>query len=448
MSATKIIQFLEHPCELKSAIQLKFFRVSNPPHPTSESERTCYDLLKQTSRSFASVILELDQELREPIMIFYLVLRALDTIEDDMTIDAKIKIALLEDFHNNLKKTGWTFDGNDPSENDRVVLQKFDKILIEYHKLKAPYQDIIKDITRQMGAGMAKYIQDQDFNVDGVKSIKDYNLYCHYVAGLVGEGLTKLSVAANFCDPSLEARMYLSESMGVFLQKTNIIRDFKEDMDDGRAFWPQEIWGKYAKKLSDFEKPEKLNDGLHCISELVLNALGEAKNCLIYLSFVYDHSTFNFCSIPQVMAIATLAEVFENPLVFKRNVKIRKGTTCHLILQSRTYQGVLDIFSHYLRIIHHKCPVSDPNYLEISLKCGELEQFLEELNPNPSHLPKGVEPTKTENYLNAQKKMKGDQVLDNVVKKETVACNSACAFFGITVVSLLYLVYVTFCQSH
>jgi len=30
--------------------------------------------------------------------------------------------------------------------------------------------------------------------------------------------------------------------MGLFLQKTNIIRDYLEDLDSGRTFWPDEIW--------------------------------------------------------------------------------------------------------------------------------------------------------------------------------------------------------------
>jgi farnesyl-diphosphate farnesyltransferase len=47
--------------------------------------------------------------------------------------------------------------------------------------------------------------------------------------------------------------------MGLFLQKTNIIRDYREDLDDERKFWPQEVWSKYANDLSDFTKPENLD---------------------------------------------------------------------------------------------------------------------------------------------------------------------------------------------
>lgn len=52
--------------------------------------RYCYEKLNKVSRSFALVIQQLAQpeqkstELRDAVCIFYLVLRALDTIEDDM----------------------------------------------------------------------------------------------------------------------------------------------------------------------------------------------------------------------------------------------------------------------------------------------------------------------------------------------------------------------------
>jgi len=39
------------------------------------------------SRSFAVVIQQLPQELQDPVCIFYLVLRGLDSVEDDMVSD-------------------------------------------------------------------------------------------------------------------------------------------------------------------------------------------------------------------------------------------------------------------------------------------------------------------------------------------------------------------------
>ena len=47
----------------------------------------CFDKLKEVSRSFNIVIQQLDEELKNVICIFYLILRGLDTIEDDMSIE-------------------------------------------------------------------------------------------------------------------------------------------------------------------------------------------------------------------------------------------------------------------------------------------------------------------------------------------------------------------------
>lgn len=49
-----------------------------------------YFILTKVSRSFAAVIIELNPELRNAICLFYLVLRGLDTVEDDMEIDPKV----------------------------------------------------------------------------------------------------------------------------------------------------------------------------------------------------------------------------------------------------------------------------------------------------------------------------------------------------------------------
>jgi len=47
--------------------------------------------------------------------------------------------------------------------------------------------------------------------------------------------------------------------MGLFLQKTNIIRDYREDLDDKRRFWPKEVWSKYATDLADFADPKNMD---------------------------------------------------------------------------------------------------------------------------------------------------------------------------------------------
>lgn len=43
------------------------------------------------------------------VAIFYLVLRGLDTIEDDMTLDHDLKVTELRGFYKRLEQPGWNF---------------------------------------------------------------------------------------------------------------------------------------------------------------------------------------------------------------------------------------------------------------------------------------------------------------------------------------------------
>ena len=124
-----------------------------------------------TSRSFVAVILELHPDLLVPVCLFYLALRGLDTIEDDMTIDLAEKEPLLRNFSTILEKDGWTYDGNGPNEKDRDLLVQFDVVVTEFKKIKNEYKVIIKDITKRMGNGMADYCKNADIDLHGVKTV-------------------------------------------------------------------------------------------------------------------------------------------------------------------------------------------------------------------------------------------------------------------------------------
>ena len=75
------LHYLAHPLDV---IALgKFYFTSKLPEIPKDLDADwtwCYQKLVFTSRSFAAVILELSEELRGAVALFYLVLRALDTI--------------------------------------------------------------------------------------------------------------------------------------------------------------------------------------------------------------------------------------------------------------------------------------------------------------------------------------------------------------------------------
>ena len=159
----------------------------------------------------------------------------------------------------------------------------------------------------------------------------EYDLYCHYVAGLVGEGLSRLFSASKKESASIGTQLELSNSMGLLLQKTNIIRDFREDVDQKRFFWPREIWGRKElgfvdmNEMTDTTNPETLKRAMWAQSGMVLDALRHTTDALDYLRMLKNQSVFVFCAIPAAMAIATLELCFMNPAMFQRNIKIRKA---------------------------------------------------------------------------------------------------------------------------
>lgn len=199
------------------------------------------------------------------------------------------------------------------------------------------YLDVIIDICKKMQVGMADYAHKaQTTGSVYVEKTEEYDLYCHYVAGLVGEGISGLFAASGKEGAFLGEQLELSNSMGLFLQKTNIIRDFREDVDDQRYFWPREIWGQEKfgkacggrpgfKEMKEMYQPGNEKQAQWVQTAMIVNVLNHATDSLDYLRLLKNQSIFNFCAIPQSMAIATLSLCFMNPDMFQRNIKIRKA---------------------------------------------------------------------------------------------------------------------------
>ena len=68
---------------------------------------------------------------RPAICVFYLVLRALDTVEDDMNIPIAKKVPMLKEFHTHLYQEDWCF--MESSEKDKAVLEEFPVVCMHSH---------------------------------------------------------------------------------------------------------------------------------------------------------------------------------------------------------------------------------------------------------------------------------------------------------------------------
>ncbi|TIA88822.1 hypothetical protein E3P99_02382 [Wallemia hederae] len=394
MNSTDLLKLaLTHPLEFRTLCRYKIWYepkrdITDPEeHATTgydrESMRTCWDFLDQTSRSFAPVIKELDSVLARVICIFYLVLRALDTVEDDMTIPIEKKEPILRAFYQKLHEPGWNFTESGPEEKDRNLLVKFHAVIDEYMLLDDECKRVIADITKKMGNGMADYCAAAERGQSGVENIADFDLYCHFVAGLVGEGLSGLFAATQLEKPFIADQLELSNSMGLFLQKTNILRDYREDVDLGREFWPMSLVKQQGfNNRAELKEPGNEERALWVISSMVLDALRHAPDVLDYLSLLKNQSVFNFAAIPQVHAIATLETCFMNPDILHKNVKIRKAAAVQILMTVRNPRDTSVQFVSYARKIHAKLSPADPNFIKLSVALSRIEQWAERRFPS------------------------------------------------------------------
>ncbi|XP_044508953.1 squalene synthase 2-like isoform X5 [Mangifera indica] len=287
------------------------------------------------------------------VCIFYLVLRALDTVEDDTSIPTEVKVPILLAFHSHVYDCDWHFSCG--TKHYKVLMDQFHHVSTAFLELGRDYQKPIEDITQKMGAGMAKFICKE------IETIDDYDEYCHYVAGLVGLGLSKLFHASGKEDMVPDD---LSNSMGLFLQKANIIRDYLEDINEipkSRMFWPCEIWNKYVNKLEDLKYEENLVKAVECLNDMVTNALTHVQDCFKYMSVLRNPAIFRFCAIPQVMAIGTLALCYNNIEVFRGVVKMRRGLTAKVIDRTNKMSDVYGAFYDFSCILKSKIKKNDPN---------------------------------------------------------------------------------------
>jgi len=394
--------------ELFAMIRVKsqFSNIKVNLRDDQEDLKFCYDILTHVSRSFAAVIIQLNDELRDAVCLFYLVLRGLDTVEDDMSIPVATKDEILPKFHEKLQLPDWHIDGIGKGK-ERTLLEEFFRVSRECQKLKPAYMEVISDICHKMALGMCHFLKNE------VVTKADYDMYCHYVAGLVGHGLTRLFASSGLEDPGIAKDLRIANSMGLFLQKANIIRDYYEDIveEPPRMFWPKEIWGHYGEKLADFKPKENKQKAVECLNAMVADALQHVPDCVDYMATLKERSVILFCAIPQIMAIATLVELYDNPVVFQDKVKIRKGLACKIILNCGDLESVLTQFRGHCDILTSKLRVEDPSYDAIKRYIAIGRKRMDEV---ARERQLALEPSFARSFLTKYPAL-GGQVLYNIV---------------------------------
>ncbi|KAH7834253.1 hypothetical protein Vadar_014197 [Vaccinium darrowii] len=311
---------LRHPDELYPLMKLWMAaRHAEKQIPPVPHWAFCYTMLHKLSTSFALVIQQLGPELRDA----------------DQRSDFAAEKA-------NGVKLGF------PRVRSQGGTKEYKILMDEFHHVSTAFLELERRVMPPLSS-----VQ--------VETTDDYDEYCHYVAGLLGIGLSRLFHASRKEELAPDS---LSNSMGVFLQKTNIIRDYLEDISEipkPRMFWPRQIWSKYVNKLEELKYEENSVKAVQCLNEMVTNALTHMEDCLMYMLSLRDPAIFRLCAVPQIMAIGTLALSYNNVEVFRGVVKMRRGLAAKVIDRTKTMPDVYRAFYDFSCLLKSKVDKNDPN---------------------------------------------------------------------------------------
>jgi farnesyl-diphosphate farnesyltransferase len=222
-----------------------------------------------------------------------------------------------------------------PAEHSLIHL--IPRVIAITHSLDVQQIEALAYCVETMANGMPVY-QAMDLSA-GLKTMKDMDDYCYYVAGCVGEMLAKL-----FChysseiDQHREELLRLSVSFGQGLQMTNILKDIWDDAGRGVCWLPQDIFNETGFNLAELTPATNDKNFRAGLSHLISIAHGHLQNALRYTQLLPSHETGirNFCLWALGMAVLTLNKIKEN-LNFNESaqVKISRNSVKATILASR-----------------------------------------------------------------------------------------------------------------
>ena len=319
----------------------------------AEARRFAREILPAVSRTFALSIRVLPGELGRAVLAAYLLCRIADTLEDEPTLPAAGKAALLDELQR-------CFDDADAAdalparvaelagEPAHVRLTRHaDLVFVLYRSLSPRTREHVRRWVGEMIGGMRKFVL---LYPDGIRiqSLEEYREYCYYVAGTVGYLLTDLW---HEHAPSIGERRYLvlREKCRAFaeaLQTVNILKDVATDAErENSIYVPEQLLRAHGSSHAEILHADRLRGTRAALATLVALAQHDLEGARSYLLLIPRRAVAIrlFCVLPLLFAYATLRDLTLLPhaLAQRHVVKISRRE-----VKSLTRMGFLVILSN------------------------------------------------------------------------------------------------------
>ncbi len=209
--------------------------------------------LQGVSRTYALLIPMLPRGLDHAVGVAYLLMRIVDTLEDDVSLPEAERARLLRDFDAVLARGGTSAPdgvtarlGDLPAEQD--LMEQTDEVLRRVADLSPNDREATLTCARKMIGGvllMQARSAARRRAYPAVGDAQELRNYCYYVAGVVGEMLCEM-MAGHLNQPGLRRLRPLAVELGLGLQMVNILKDCAKDSKQGRRYLPVDADGQVA----------------------------------------------------------------------------------------------------------------------------------------------------------------------------------------------------------
>jgi phytoene synthase len=200
--------------------------------------------IERVARTFALAARLLPRAVREDVDLLYLVLRTLDDLVDlegardggPRATDAEARLAAVETW------ARWDAPAA-PTRETRIL-----------DDLARRHPALPRDAVADFMAGMR-----QDLAGPQIATEEELDVYCYRVAGTVGRLMAAI-LGGSGPDADAAAR-----SLGIAMQRTNIVRDVDEDLANGRVYLPEATLSRHgiaAATLATADRRALLRDAI------------------------------------------------------------------------------------------------------------------------------------------------------------------------------------------
>ena len=304
------------------------------------------EMLQGVSRTFALTIPQLPEALCRIVSNAYLLCRIVDTIEDEPVLTGAQKNYFCQQFLRTLdgarnaepfsRQLSASLSGQTlPAEHE--LIRNVPRVIRIARSFSEAQREALQRCVHTMAEGMTQFQLRGE--KQGLQSLEDLNQYCYFVAGVVGQMLTRL-----FCLHSAEiaknhdALMGLAISFGQGLQMTNILKDVWEDYRLGACWLPRKIFAEEGFDLNDLAAAQNRQGFNRGIRRLIGISHGHLRNALSYSLLIPKHEAEirNFCLWAIGLAVLTLRKI-NNHLDYTdgNQVKISRFSVKGTILATR-----------------------------------------------------------------------------------------------------------------